>query len=334
MTIDDEKDKKFKNRWINKIDSIFGVGLYEISWIEPIRHGKESRSTLVEVICPVHKKPYITSLRSMSKSPTGCCPECFHERMRNERQLKIPELLARLEEADPTQIYHIEEQPDNTNTNIRITCTKHNITYKRQINNALRPTNKGCIECSNDYKRSLYAHDKDYLIERMNKVHNNAYEYIFPDEYKNNKDKITAICPSHGSFCVSPDNHINKKSRCPLCAHEYEFENLSEEEKNRPYTLYHVLIKKDYMSYEKIGVTGYDVKTRFRDNLNAGYNVETINTLETTRYNAMKKEFDILLELKNRDLRFLVSSEFRELIGWTECFPVGSFDPSPWFMKK
>lgn len=38
--------------------------------------------------------------------------------------------------------------------------------------------------------------------------------------YQNARTKIEVICPKHGSFFVTPDNHLNKQSGCPKCYEE------------------------------------------------------------------------------------------------------------------
>lgn len=38
--------------------------------------------------------------------------------------------------------------------------------------------------------------------------------------YTKAREKLTVICPIHGEFLVSPDNHLNKKSGCPKCKGE------------------------------------------------------------------------------------------------------------------
>lgn len=46
---------------------------------------------------------------------------------------------------------------------------------------------------------------------------------IFPEYdysksiYIKAREKLIVICPKHGEFLVSPDNHLNKKSGCPKC---------------------------------------------------------------------------------------------------------------------
>lgn len=59
----------------------------------------------------------------------------------------------------------------------------------------------------------------------MDKTENfiNRAKEIFPwydyskSIYTKAREKLIVICPEHGEFLVSPDNHLNKKSGCPLC---------------------------------------------------------------------------------------------------------------------
>ena len=59
----------------------------------------------------------------------------------------------------------------------------------------------------------------------MDKTENfiNRAKEIFPQYdysksiYTKAREKLIVICPEHGEFLVSPDNHLNKKSGCPLC---------------------------------------------------------------------------------------------------------------------
>lgn len=59
----------------------------------------------------------------------------------------------------------------------------------------------------------------------MNKTQNfiEKAKELFPEYdysksiYTKAREKLIVICPEHGEFLVSPDNHINKKSGCPLC---------------------------------------------------------------------------------------------------------------------
>jgi len=54
------------------------------------------------------------------------------------------------------------------------------------------------------------------FIQKAKQIHGNKYDYSLVD-YKNNKTKIKIICPEHGIFEQTPNNHISKKYKCPKC---------------------------------------------------------------------------------------------------------------------
>ena len=55
------------------------------------------------------------------------------------------------------------------------------------------------------------------FIKRAKEVHGDKYDY-FKVNYINSKTKVCIICPIHGEFWQSPDNHLHGK-KCPLCSH-------------------------------------------------------------------------------------------------------------------
>lgn len=57
----------------------------------------------------------------------------------------------------------------------------------------------------------------DEFICEAKRVHGDKYDYSKVD-YKNAKEKVEVICPKHGSFWVTPNNHVSKKSGCPECS--------------------------------------------------------------------------------------------------------------------
>lgn len=67
-----------------------------------------------------------------------------------------------------------------------------------------------------NYKMSRKV-DIVQLINSFNIKHNSFYDYS-KFEYVTMKTKATIICPIHGEFQQTPDNH--KKSGCPLCGAE------------------------------------------------------------------------------------------------------------------
>lgn len=56
----------------------------------------------------------------------------------------------------------------------------------------------------------------EQIIESFRKVHGNTYDYSKVVYIKSN-EKIEIICPEHGSFFQTPNNHKNGQ-RCPKCS--------------------------------------------------------------------------------------------------------------------
>jgi len=54
------------------------------------------------------------------------------------------------------------------------------------------------------------------FINKSNNVHNNKYDYSMVDYIKNNI-KVKIICPEHGLFEQTPNNHLRNKG-CPKCS--------------------------------------------------------------------------------------------------------------------
>ena len=57
------------------------------------------------------------------------------------------------------------------------------------------------------------------FIDRAINVHGDRYDYSLVN-YINSRTKIDIICPKHGEFSQNPNNHLNRKSKCPLCRND------------------------------------------------------------------------------------------------------------------
>ena len=63
------------------------------------------------------------------------------------------------------------------------------------------------------------------FVEKARKIHGNKYDYS-KVEYKDSHTKASIICPIHGEFLQTPNNHLNGQ-QCPFCS--YPNINLSKE---------------------------------------------------------------------------------------------------------
>lgn len=71
---------------------------------------------------------------------------------------------------------------------------------------------RGCNLCSKP------IHDTESFITEAKKVHGDKYNYS-KVEYVDSHTKVCIICPEHGEFFVSPNNHVRGKG-CKQCAVE------------------------------------------------------------------------------------------------------------------
>lgn len=95
---------------------------------------------------------------------------------------------------------------------------KKQITYGRPDR---KFCNKNCrIKEMNIIKEIKSLNEKSektkYFIERSNKIHNNKYKYDLTI-YTNCRTKVKIICPTHGVFEQTPNNHLYVKHGCVKC---------------------------------------------------------------------------------------------------------------------
>ena len=100
----------------------------------------------------------------------------------------------------------------NTKTKICIICPVHG-EFWQTPNSHLRK--RGCPKCGDDQMKDKQRLSIYEFIEKAKKIHHNRYDYS-KTEYINDKTKVCIICPEHGEFWQTPNNHLKGKG-CPSC---------------------------------------------------------------------------------------------------------------------
>ena len=98
---------------------------------------------------------------------------------------------------------------------ITVRCKIHDYTYETTPHRLVQGAN--CKYCYNDRRGDSLRHNINDLMQKLNMIDLN--KYIYPNienEYRNNKSKITVICPIHGEF-KSTTNKLLKGCGCPYC---------------------------------------------------------------------------------------------------------------------
>lgn len=69
---------------------------------------------------------------------------------------------------------------------------------------------QGCPKCFGSPKSTT-----EEFVEKAREIYGDKYDYSKVD-YRGNKEKVCIICPEHGEFWMSPNNHL-RGHRCPGC---------------------------------------------------------------------------------------------------------------------
>lgn len=110
---------------------------------------------------------------------------------------------------------------------------------------------KNIININNWYYRSLINFKNKGNILWNNKFNYSKFIYV------NNKTKGEIICPKHGSFLQTPNDHIGKHG-CKMCSKEGAFNyNIRdiEDRKNFPVDLYFINLNNIKENFNKIGIS-------------------------------------------------------------------------------
>lgn len=95
-----------------------------------------------------------------------------------------------------------------------IICPEHGEFWVSPINHASKHNHCGCPICGGKFKRTT-----EWFINKAKEIHGNKYDYS-KVEYKKNNIKVCIICPEHGEFWQTPNDHLNYRG-CPKCGKEH-----------------------------------------------------------------------------------------------------------------
>lgn len=109
---------------------------------------------------------------------------------------------------DYSKVYYV-----NLGTKVCIICPKHGEFWQRP--DCHLRGNEGCPQCmKNKTGRNIYKTTENF-IEESHKIHGDKYDYS-KVKYRGDKTKVCIICPEHGEFWQTPNNHLKGKG-CPDC---------------------------------------------------------------------------------------------------------------------
>jgi Zn finger protein HypA/HybF involved in hydrogenase expression len=109
----------------------------------------------------------------------------------------------------------------NNKTKVKIICKNHGV-FEQTPNNHLSKKQQ-CPKCSDFY---FEIKNQENCILDFEKIHGKKYDYS-KVKYNGNKVKVEIICPNHGSFFQTPNNHL-KGQHCPNCIKKSNFDFINQ----------------------------------------------------------------------------------------------------------
>ena len=174
--------------------------------------------TKVCIICPIHGEFWQTPGSHLNGSG---CRECGLEIARNAKRVSTQDFIKEARKVHCDKYDYSKVEYVNTKTPVCIICPIHGEVWqlpKVHLNGV------GCPKCFGRHKTT------EEFIKEAKAVHGDKYDYS-KVKYVNSKEKICVICPDHGEFWITPNNHL-RGGGCRKCAIEKQRETfrLSTEE--------------------------------------------------------------------------------------------------------
>jgi|GEM_PF-2265226 len=198
-------------KFIQKSTAIHGDS-FDYSKVEVV-----SAKGKVEIICRLHGSFFQSPDNHYGKGRG--CKQCANEKLRQERAMSQQDFIDRANLIHNNIYDYSELNYVNSFTKVTISCPLHGAFL--QIPRDHVNQKSGCLKCKGakiSIKKTL--HTTASFIANAKGIHGDKYDYS-QTVYKNVKQQLTIICPTHGPFQMEPDKHIHQKAGCQKCGKVY-----------------------------------------------------------------------------------------------------------------
>lgn len=261
----------------------------------------KNKTTKVAIECGSHGKFYQTpSNHLLGKG----CPKCGDELIAEKNRSTTEEFVLKAREVHGEAYSYSKTSYTKVHAPLTITCNKCGKDFEQIAASHLRGS--GCAQCKTAAWLSAYRLSQEEFLTRVIEVHGNRYDLSKAVYGRNNEQKVTILCPTHGEFSIRP-SVLMIGGGCSACA-STGFNSISEA------TLY-VLTSSDMV---KVGITRSDrADKRIRQIKNdSGIN---FNLVKSYYFNSGQKAFTLEQTL----LKYLRTTSTQTELrfgGYTECF--------------
>jgi len=316
--------KKTLPEFIKEAQSVHGT---KYDYSKAIYSGNMGKLT---IICPEHG-PFQQTPASHVKNKSGC-PRCYKNRPK--QHLSTDEFVEKLKCIHSNMLIYDDVVYTGADCSVNITCKQHG-KFKRTAKNLIQGL--GCKRCAKERVLSKVTKTTEEFLAECEAL-NTGYDYSLA-KYTRCQNKVKIICPTHGVFEQTPNQHLSKRSKCPKCFDEIRSNcyigryTLNEKLGSKIGIFYVVEFNyeksNDFraFSFIKVGITSKTIKERYSRSKRGGKNDEKLS---------YKVHLD--LKMSNLSTALLERSFFKEhppdfifpegfkFGGKTECYKIENFN--------
>ena len=182
---------------------------YDYSKVEYVNN-----HTKVCIICPEHGEFW--QVASSHLLGFGCQKCGVNDNWEKRGKMTTKEFVEKASDVHGHKYDYSKSEYKGMHNKVCIICPKHGEFWQMAYAHL---NGRGCDKCGDETISSKLSMGRDNFIKKANDCHKG--KYIYPDylQYKNNSTKVPIICPKHGEFWQTPNNHL-KGAGCPVCGNE------------------------------------------------------------------------------------------------------------------
>ena len=240
--------KSNTQQFINKAKLIHG-DKYNYSKVEYI-----NSKTKVCIICPIHGEFW---QRPSSHLQGKGCLKCGFDKTASIKRLTREEFITKAKEVHDNKYDYSKVIYKNSDTKVEIICPTHGSFFQTPYHHL---QGHGCKKCGDEAKSHKLKMNTTEFIIKAKEIHGNKYDYS-KVKYDGVLEKVCIICPYHGEFWQTPDNHI-QGCGCPECNQSHLEKEIQQEleilniefEYNKKYNFLNGLQLDFYIPSKKIAI--------------------------------------------------------------------------------
>ena len=160
------------------------------------------------IICPEHGEFWQEANNHLHGKG---CPKCKYEKIADDRKYTTEQFILKAREVHGWKYDYSKVDYKDSHTKVCIICPIHGEFWQKPDNHL---NGWGCKKCGDKSASDKKRKTKEEFIKKAREIHGDKYDYSKVD-YKNDRTKICIICPEHGEFWQTPNNHY--KYGCDKC---------------------------------------------------------------------------------------------------------------------